>query len=50
MTTNYRVAVHGDRAELWAHGYAWNRVAALPATSSATTTAGGEAPRRLDAG
>ncbi|MGH7579423.1 MAG: nuclear transport factor 2 family protein [Gemmatimonadales bacterium] len=30
MATNYRVRVDGDRAELWANGYAWNRVAALP--------------------
>ena len=26
LTANYRVEVDGDRAELWAHGYAWNRV------------------------
>jgi hypothetical protein len=31
LATNYRMAVDGDRAELWAHGYAWNRVPALPA-------------------
>ena len=31
MATNYRIAVDGDRAELWAHGYAWNRVPVLPA-------------------
>lgn len=30
MATNYRVRVDGDRAELWASGYAWNRVPALP--------------------
>jgi hypothetical protein len=30
MATNYRVQVDGDRAELWASGYAWNHVAALP--------------------
>jgi hypothetical protein len=29
MTTNYRITVTGDRAEILAHGYAWNRVAAL---------------------
>lgn len=29
MTTNYRVTILGDSAELFAHGYAWNRVAAL---------------------
>jgi hypothetical protein len=27
MTTNYRVTVRGDAAEVWAHGYAWNQVA-----------------------
>lgn len=31
LATNYRVQVEGNRAELWAHGYAWNRVPALPA-------------------
>jgi hypothetical protein len=31
LATNYRIQVDGDRAELWAHGYAWNRVPALPA-------------------
>lgn len=31
LATNYRVRVDGDRADLWAHGYAWNRVAELPA-------------------
>jgi hypothetical protein len=30
MATNYRVELDGDRAELWANGYAWNHVAALP--------------------
>jgi SnoaL-like domain len=30
LAANYRVTVDADRAELWAHGYAWNRVAALP--------------------
>jgi SnoaL-like domain len=29
LAANYRVEVDGDRAELWAHGYAWNRVVAL---------------------
>ena len=29
LTANYRVEVDGDRAELWAHGYALNRVAAF---------------------
>ncbi len=31
LATNYRISVAGDRAELWAHGYAWNRVPTLPA-------------------
>jgi hypothetical protein len=31
LAANYRVRVEGDRAELWAHGYAWNRVPSLPA-------------------
>jgi hypothetical protein len=31
LATNYRISVDGDRAEVWAHGYAWNRVPALPA-------------------
>ncbi|HEU5305404.1 MAG TPA: nuclear transport factor 2 family protein [Gemmatimonadales bacterium] len=30
LAANYRIEVEGDRAELWAHGYAWNHVAALP--------------------
>jgi hypothetical protein len=31
LATNYRISLNGDRAEVWAHGYAWNRVPALPA-------------------
>lgn len=31
LVANYRVEVDGDQAELWAHGYAWNQVAALGA-------------------
>ena len=31
LVANYRITVDGDRAELWAHGYAWNRVPSLPA-------------------
>jgi hypothetical protein len=30
LAGNYRIRVEGERAELWAHGYAWNRVAAFP--------------------
>ncbi|HYF38255.1 MAG TPA: nuclear transport factor 2 family protein [Gemmatimonadales bacterium] len=29
LAANYRIEVDGDQAELWAHGYSWNRVAAL---------------------
>ena len=31
LAANYPIEVTGDRAEVWAHGYAWNRVPALPA-------------------
>jgi hypothetical protein len=31
LATNYRVRIDEDRAELWAHGYAWNRVPSFPA-------------------
>ena len=30
LATNYRIRVEGNQAELWAHGYAWNRVPSLP--------------------
>jgi hypothetical protein len=30
LATNYRIQVDENRAELWAHGYAWNRLPALP--------------------
>ena len=30
LAANYRLTIRGDRAEIWAHGYAWNRVPALP--------------------
>jgi hypothetical protein len=30
MATNYQVRIAGEQAELWAQGYAWNHVAALP--------------------
>lgn len=29
LATNYRVRIDDDRAELYAHGYSWNRVAEL---------------------
>jgi hypothetical protein len=29
LATNYRITVDGDRAEVWAHGYSWNRVPTL---------------------
>jgi SnoaL-like domain len=31
MATNYRITISGDRAEILAHGYAWNRVGGFPA-------------------
>lgn len=31
LATTYRIQVDRDRAELWAHGYAWNRVPSFPA-------------------
>ena len=31
LATNYRITVDGDQAQVWAHGYAWNRVPTLPA-------------------
>lgn len=40
MATNYRVLVNGDRGEVWAHGYAWNHVAALPADQALWETWG----------
>jgi hypothetical protein len=30
LAANYRITVQADRAEIWAHGYSWNRVPALP--------------------
>jgi hypothetical protein len=26
MATNYQITITGDEAEVWAHGYAWNRL------------------------
>jgi hypothetical protein len=40
LATNYRIRAEGDRAELWAHGYAWNRVPSLPAGSDLWETWG----------
>lgn len=40
LTGNYRIEVDGDQAELWAHGYAWNRLAALGAGSDLWETWG----------
>ena len=40
LATNYRIRVEGERAELWAHGYAWNRVPSLPAGSDLWETWG----------
>ena len=40
LATNYRIEIDGDRAEVWAHGYAWNRVPALPAGSDLWETWG----------
>lgn len=40
LATNYRVEVEGDRAELWAHGYSWNQVPALPPGSDLWETWG----------
>ena len=33
MAGNYRIRIERDRAELWAHGYAWNQVPGLPVGS-----------------
>ena len=40
LASNYRIRVEGDGAELWAHGYAWNRVPALPPGSDLWETWG----------
>ena len=29
LAANYRIEVDGDQGEVWAHGYAWNRVQSL---------------------
>jgi hypothetical protein len=26
MATNYQITVNQDQAEIWAHGYSWNRL------------------------
>lgn len=40
IAANYRISIEDDRAELWAHGYAWNRVPALPASDDLWETWG----------
>jgi hypothetical protein len=40
MATNFRITIDGDRAEVWAHGDAWNRVVALPPASDLWETWG----------
>ena len=40
MTTNYDIALDGDRATLWAHGYAWNRLPGFPGGSDVWETWG----------
>jgi hypothetical protein len=40
MATNYRITIAGDRAEIFAHGYAWNRVANFPAGQDSWETWG----------
>ena len=40
LATNYRIEVDGDQATVWCHGYAWNRVPALPAGSDLWETWG----------
>jgi SnoaL-like domain len=40
LATNYRIEVDGDHADVWCHGYAWNRVPALPAGSDLWETWG----------
>jgi hypothetical protein len=40
LAANYRITVQGERAEVWAHGYAWNRVPAFPAGSDLWETWG----------
>jgi hypothetical protein len=40
MATNYRITVDGYRAEVWAHGYAWNYVASMPAGENVWETWG----------
>jgi len=40
MTTNHRIEIAGDRADVHAHGYAWNHVPALPSGSNLWETWG----------
>ncbi len=48
MATNYRVTIAGDRAEVFAHGYAWNRVTSFP--TGTKHTRGNDAVRTHAAG
>jgi hypothetical protein len=52
MATNYRITVADDRAEIFAHGYAWNRVASFPAGQDLWETWGTYrlGARRVDGG
>ena len=40
LAANYRIAIDGERAEILAHGYAWNHVPALPEGSNLWETWG----------
>ena len=40
LVANYRLTAQGDFAEIWANGYAWNRVEALPSGSDLWETWG----------
>jgi hypothetical protein len=31
LASNYHITIEGDQAEVWAHGYSWNRLLAAPA-------------------
>jgi hypothetical protein len=40
MTTNYRITIESGRAEIRAHGYAWNHVPSLPEAENTWETWG----------